>query len=346
MRLWLPGGLVAGMVVVSLLAPAAPPYRDLDALGIAFSLASALCLLWVRTAPLTVLSGVCAILMINDAVGYPVVFVQWPPWLAVFVCFARYGDRRLRTVSALVTALTVVGFLVLDPAPVDAFELWGIGMCFLVAVVGGDAAHSRRAVTAATKARVLLEERTRLARDLHDALGHSVNVMVLQAAVGQRVFTDNPDFARETLRQIETLGRASLHELDQLLRVLHPENTPLATGLADLAGRVRAAGRELEFTTTDINVPAGTSQAVYRIVQEAVTNALRHTDTGRIQIDLEQSGGQIRLEIRNHGTGFPDLVPGHGLANMRERAHQVGGDLQAGPAPEGFLVRAILPVPA
>ncbi|MBB4918871.1 sensor histidine kinase [Streptosporangium saharense] len=199
---------------------------------------------------------------------------------------------------------------------------------------------------------VLLQERARLAGELHDALGHAVNVMVMQAGVGRRVFAENPAFGHEALGHIETLGRGALDELDRLLRVLDPvrdgtdraDVDPTTADLAQLAGWVRAAGRELDLDIGEVDLPASGARAVYRITQEAVTNALRHTAEGRIRIDLTQTGDRVLLEVTNEGDGFPEPVPGRGLVNMRERARLEGGDLEAGPVAGGFGVRAVLPV--
>ena len=337
MRIWLPGALAVGSIVVGLAAPAGPPYRSFDTLGLVLGLVAALCLFWIQSAPLPTLVAVCAVLVGNAAAGYTVTFVQWTAWIALFGCFVRYGDRWRRLTAALVAGLGVAGFIVLDAGPTGTSDLTGITMSFLIATIGGDAARSRRT-------RVLLEERTRLARELHDALGHAVNVMVMQAAVGRRVFAENPAFGQEALRHVETLGRGALEELDHLLRVLDPHaDTPVATDLADLARRVRAAGRDLELNTAAVDLAPSSARALRRIVQEAVTNALRHTESGRIRVNLEQVEDKVRLEVTNEGTGFAAPVPGRGLANMRERALLEGGELHAGPEPDCFSVRAVLP---
>lgn len=374
---WLAGGAVFLTVVASLSASIEPPYRTTDLPGIALAVASALLPLWRRVTPLTVLAAASAILIVNAAAGYTVTVVQWPAWIALFTCFSLHGGRWRRLAAVAAAGLAVGGYVVLDRGPVGVPELSGIAMCFLIATVGGDAARSRRAYTAAAEARalseareqamlterVLTEERARLARELHDALGHAVNVMVMQAGVGRRVFTDNPAFGHEALGHIETLGRDALGELDRLLRVLRPvadgagrggagpvtadlANLSDLSDLSELAGRVRAAGRELELNTGEVDLPPSGARALYRIIQEAVTNALRHTATGRIRVDLAQAGDRVLVEILNEGGDFPVPVPGHGLVNMRERARLEGGELQAGPVAGGFSVRAALPARA
>nr|WP_281371685.1 histidine kinase [Petropleomorpha daqingensis] len=213
------------------------------------------------------------------------------------------------------------------------------------------AAESRQQALAAE--RLLHQERSRLARELHDSLGHTVNVMVLQAGVGRRVFADNPAFAREALLSIETVGRAALEELNRLLRVLQPDErgapdpfSPTATDLEQLVERVRTTGRDVELRADVGALPEGTARAVYRIVQEALTNAVRHTPAGGIRVEVERRDGDVRLEVTNDCAPPPEPVPGHGLVNMRERARLEGGVLEAGPVEGGFRVRAVLPVSA
>jgi signal transduction histidine kinase len=177
--------------------------------------------------------------------------------------------------------------------------------------------------------------------------------MVLQAGVGRRVFADNPTYAHEALVSIETAGRAALDELNRLLRVLQPKGggtpEPFAPTLADLeemAERIRATGRPVELRTNGVELPTAAARAVYRIVQEALTNAVRHTPSGQIRVELLRSGSQVLLEVLNECDPLVDPIPGHGLVNMRERARLEGGDLEAAPVDGGFRVRAVLPTDA
>ena len=119
-------------------------YRSFDALGLVLGLVAALSLFWIQSAPLPALVAVCAVLVGNAAAGYPVTFVQWTAWIALFGCFALYGDRRRRLAAALVALLAVAGYVVLDAGPTGVSDLSGIAMSFLIATIGGDAAQSRR----------------------------------------------------------------------------------------------------------------------------------------------------------------------------------------------------------
>lgn len=328
-----------------------------------------------RWAALAGLAGTAVVVVVNALAGFEIGFIQWPPWIGVFICFTL-GGLWVRVAATGIAALGVAGYLAFDREPATGALVTGIAMCFLIAAVAGDATRTRRAYVAAAHAevlgrsreqvlvaeRLLLEERSRLARELHDSLGHSVNVMVLQAGVGRRVFTENPEFAREALGSVETVGRGALEELDRLLRVLHPlepgrDEEPLAPNLADLVAlvdRIRATGRdvdlrvgsaeELRLTTT------AAARALYRIVQEGLTNAVRHTSTGLISIEITQIAGDVVIEVGNPqdaaAGGSVRPIAGHGLINMRERARLEGGSFEAGSVDGSFRIRATLPMNA
>ncbi|GAB2837461.1 sensor histidine kinase [Actinocorallia aurea] len=335
-------GVATFAVVVGILTPAEPPYREPDALGWVLFAFSVLALGFLRTSPIAALAATCAVLVANAAAHFPATFVHWPLWIALCACFSRYDEPRRRAASVGVFLLGLAGFLAFDRAPGETLS--GIAVGFLIATVGGDALRSRRAYAAEAEARLLLEERSRLARELHDALGHAVTVMVMQASVGRKVFPSDPAFGREALRHIETLGRGALEELDQVLRALDGRATS-PPDLSALAERVRAAGRELDLDV-DLGgaaLGAQTARALHRIVQEAVTNALRHSESGRIRIGLARGDGRVRLDVVNEGTGFADPEPGRGMAGMRRRAAEAGGEFHACATPEGFTVRVVLP---
>ena len=267
---------------------------------------------------------------------------------------------KLRVAAIVIAGLGAAGFVVFDRGEPLA-DLPFIVVNFLIATIAGELSGRRtravatrqggrpRTAKALAAERLLLQERGRLARELHDSLGHTVNVMVLQAGVGRRVFADNPDYAQEALTSIETTGRRALDELDRLLRVLSPmAEAPRGTVRADgvrpaswLSGSgPPAAGGD---AVDGISLTPGGARALYRIVQEALTNAVRHTSAGRIQVEVSQVGDQVLLEVVNEGHGFRDPVPGRGLVNMRERAHAGGWRARGRPDRGGFRVRAVLP---
>jgi signal transduction histidine kinase len=358
----LAAGLAVLVVLQVLLLPVGPPYQPVTAGRLLLAVLGPAALLWRQTAPLVAQAGTSGVIVLNAAAGYPIGFLDWPAWIALFSCF-DVGGRRVRVAATLIAALGIAGYVYFDRA-VPLHQLPGIVIHFVVAMVVGELSSRRtKAVLAEARSgaeareqalaaeRLLLQERSRLARELHDSLGHTVNVMVLQAGVGRRVFADNPTFAQEALSAIETVGRAALDELNRLLKVLRPDERgtaePFSPGLADLehlVEQIRATGLQVDLRADDIDVPARTARAVYRIVQEALTNAVKHTPAGGIRVQVTRSGAAVRLEVVNDCDRPHDPVPGHGLVNMRERARLAGGELEAGPIDGGFRVRALLPV--
>jgi signal transduction histidine kinase len=150
------------------------------------------------------------------------------------------------------------------------------------------------------------------------------------------------------------VGRGALEELDRLLKVLQPDEgnrhaVPFAPTLADLeelAERIRATGRQVELSMHATALPDSCAGALYRIVQEALTNAVRHSSAGRIRVEVSRNGDRVVADVFNQGARVDQPVPGRGLVNMRERARLEGGWLEAGPVAGGFRVRAVLPAAA
>jgi signal transduction histidine kinase len=200
--------------------------------------------------------------------------------------------------------------------------------------------------------RAAAEEQARIARELHDVIAHNVSVMVLQAAGGREVIDADPRRASEALAVIEATGRDALAELRRLLGVTDDGATAIAPqpGLSHLDAlieQVRATGleAELEFEGDRPDVPAGVELSAYRIVQEALTNTLRHAFARHIWVFVRRRAHELEVEILDDGAGPPATTSdGRGLVGMRERVALFGGDLEAGPrADGGFRVRARFP---
>ena len=202
-------------------------------------------------------------------------------------------------------------------------------------------------------------ERARIARELHDVVAHSVSVMVVQAGAAEEVLAAAPDRAREPLRSIQDTGRQALVELRRLLGVLRTDGSEAALApqpgldqVAALAAQVREAGVAVDLRVDGERdrVPAGVDLAAYRIVQEALTNVLKHAGASHAAVRVGYRPDLIELEIFDDGcatpaTGQATNGTGHGLIGMRERASLYGGVVEARPRPEGgFAVRARLPV--
>jgi signal transduction histidine kinase len=199
------------------------------------------------------------------------------------------------------------------------------------------------------------EERGRIARELHDVVAHSVSVMVVQAQAGQRLLAD-PDLAGGAFRAIEASGREALVELRRLLGILRTGAEQPAIGpqpglgsLGVLLEQVREAGLpvELRVEGEQVQLPPGVDLAAYRIVQEALTNTLKHAGSARAEIIVRYGPSAVELEVLDDGRGAPAATngSGHGLIGMRERVALYGGRLEAEPRKAGgFAVRARLPL--
>jgi signal transduction histidine kinase len=200
-------------------------------------------------------------------------------------------------------------------------------------------------------AQAIAEERIRIARELHDAVGHAVNVMVLQAGAAR--LSQQPDKAFAALAEVETLGRNALTDLDHMLGLLDgtAERSP-AKGLDDIADMVdelRLAGADITLHDDGaLGVERHVQAAAYRITQEALTNALKHAPGARVEVALSTTDDHLRITVEEDGSGAHLRTAaggGRGIAGMTERARLLGGHLAAGPVPGGgFAVRASLPL--
>jgi signal transduction histidine kinase len=198
-------------------------------------------------------------------------------------------------------------------------------------------------------------ERARIARELHDVVAHHVGVMVVQAGAARSVLADQPDDARQAILAIENTGRDALGELRRLVGFLRDDESTATRGpqpgvgeLRGLIDTMREAGvaTQLEIEGTPVTLPPAIGLCVYRVVQEALTNTLKHADADHASVRLRYEPSALTVEIEDDGR--ETVGPGnggHGLAGMRERVALFGGDLEVGPRTDGgFAVRATLPL--
>jgi signal transduction histidine kinase len=201
----------------------------------------------------------------------------------------------------------------------------------------------------------VVEERARIARELHDAIAHNVSMMVVQAGAERRVIPAEQSSTREVLETVEQIGRSALTEMRRLVGMLRSDDAePLAPqpGLADLdalVGQVREAGLPVELTVEGEprELPVGLELSAYRIVQEALTNALKHAGEARATVRVSYAPDSLELEISDDGGGAaaPAASGGHGLVGMRERVALYGGRFEAARrVTGGFTVRVALPI--
>jgi signal transduction histidine kinase len=324
-----------------------------------------------RTHPLAMVAGVWVPLALHAQLtgnGGEGLYLLWPTWVSLYA-LAAYGTRQqlLTGIPLALFCLAVHdlnGHWATAEAAWDA--LWWDVVVFLPAFVGGMVAGSRRARTLATEKALVeaearaavAEERARIARELHDVVTHHVNLIVLQAMAASGMLDRDPDRVREPLRVIESSGREALTEMRRLLGVLRDDDAerPLAPqpGVEDvdaLVGSACTAGIDvgLAVSGTPRRLPAGLALTVYRIVQEALTNAARHAAGSRVGVSLRYEPDALDVAVVDDGGHPVEQAPGggRGLLGMRERVAVFAGTLETGPSPEGgFAVHARLPLPS
>ena len=229
-----------------------------------------------------------------------------------------------------------------------------------VSELRGRAARSRREQELET-GRAVAEEQARVGRELHDVIVHTLSVIVIQAGAAADVFDARPQAARQALGSIGSAGRQALAELRRVLAAVRPQAgepdgwapPPGLSGLGELLDRVRAAGLDVtaRIDGAPVDLPAGLDLAAYRIVQEALTNTLKHARAGNAEVTLCYGPAGLVLAVTDDGragapAGRPGLARGRGLIGIRERAALHGGTCEAGPRPGGgFAVRVSFPLP-
>ena len=282
---------------------------------------------------------------------------------------------RLSALRAVAAGLVTVGVLMAASAARNPFGYISAGGYYLIplmgvaVVFGGIAVVNRRAYAASIRDRAeqdarrrLDEERLRIARELHDVVAHTMATINVQAGVAVHVLPTRPEAAAEALQTIKTASKEGLRELRAILNVLRQADdadpTQPAPGTAQLDALIegaRRAGLDTTFTVTGepVPLPAAVDLAAYRIVQESLTNAIRHAGPAAAAVSLTYLHDELRIEVTDTGrgpvvgaaAGAAGGEAGHGLAGMRERAAAVGGIVETGPGPRGgFRVAARLPV--
>ncbi len=332
-----------------------------------------------RRWPLAVFAGTLVLALLAIAFASPTGAISLPVMLAVYT-LAQVQERRRAALLAVLAGISLAlarGFLqyrgwsdartALDPA------------LALAALFLGWALSNRRAYVAAIEARALEAERTReedarrrvdaerlrIARELHDVLAHGIATINVQAGVAAHVLHERPEHAAEALRTIKATSKQSLRELRGILGVLREaeesqprEPTPGLNQIERLIDTTSDAGVPTEVLITGRRrpLPATVDLAAYRIVQESLTNVLRHAAGARARVAICYAEQEMTISIDDdgrHGAHVAaarsrhDGAAGHGIMGMRERVHALGGELEAGPrANGGFCVRARLPVTA
>lgn len=318
-------------------------------------------LLLRRRYPRAVLGAVTAAFILQA-----VLYSAEPPvplWIAVYSVGANLARRDGFVAAAVATAAETIALLGLR----DYNRALGNLIPLVGAWILGDNLGTRRAYTRALeeraerlereqeaeRARAVAEEQARIARELHDVIAHNVSVMVVQAAAANDVFDSRPERAREALHAIEASGRSALAEMRRLLGVVRGDGADYAPQpglerLDELVAQVRAAGLAVAVSVQGDPrpLPAGIDLSVYRVVQEALTNTLKHAHASRADVAVRYRDDELDVEVRDDGEGGGNGDgSGRGLIGMRERVTAFGGSLDAGPrATGGFAVSARFPL--
>jgi len=332
-----------------------------------------------RWSPTLALAGAWAAAIVQMLLGLP----PLPADLAIFgilYAAAAYGTRALywaAFASSLVGAAVIVVYLLVPPLiergwpSADASYGLSVVAMFVAAALalllawtigalvrtGIRASENRRAQEVAEAEAAAETERTRIARDMHDVVAHSLAVVIAQADGARYAAAADPAAATHALETISTTARAALSDVRMLLTQLRHTQAdgpqPTLADLEQLYAQVRGAGVELRVDVDPApvrEVPASVQLAVYRILQEALTNALRHGSPGAVDVALAWHDDRVELTVRNAASAVAPASPGadpargHGLIGMRERAQLVGGTLEAAREGAGFRVRAVLPL--
>ena len=362
------GLLAAALAVAVTLEVVIGQAGDSIPASIAYGVATTVPIAWRRRAPLPVMVVILAAFTVSelidadwsDGVGAPVVAVV----LAMYSVGAHIEGRRL-VGAAVVAVAGLCAAVLVDPGH-DPSDFAFAGLVFAVApILAGRAVGNRLLLAAALqdKARRLeveraereraavIDERDRIARELHDVVAHSLSVMVIQAGAARRMLATNPVVAGESFASIEGTGREALAEMRRLLGVLRREDDEVALapqpgleGLDDLLARCAAAGMRVDLRVEGEpdGLPAGVQLIVYRVIQEALTRALAESAAGHASVVLRAGPDDLEVEVRDDGRAGVD---GDALTALRERVAFYGGEVRAGPADKGeFAVRVRLPV--
>jgi signal transduction histidine kinase len=305
-------------------------------------------LAWRRTWPVAAFWVNSAAVVAVITAGYPSDVYQWTN-LVVTYSIAAYGTSRQAWAALPVLVGGVVFYFVRFPdegsptlaATVVAMWVvaWLIGRVYGARLeqvqLRAERDLARRLAEANEERLALEEERSRIAHELHDIIGHTVNVMVVHAGAGRQAVDHDSGIARQAFETIERTGRAALSELDRVLAILRRDQAgqelapaPGIGDLAELATTMTDTGLKVDVQVTGDpgEVPASVGLATYRIVQEALTNTMKHARAGTASVQVEVTGRRVHVQVADDGGGDPSaLQPGRGILGMNERAAMHGG---------------------
>ncbi|WP_129307305.1 sensor histidine kinase [Streptomyces sp. L2] len=317
--------------------------------------------------PLAVFGAVEAAAVVYVSLGYWPVVSTFGSMLALYTVASVRPPRTALVCAACMAGVWVYAGVVSDSPSMASV----VGQALLYTSVlvwfgqlarrSAELTRRLRAEQAERARRAVAEERGRIARELHDVVAHHMSVISVQSGLARFVFDSDPGKARGALGTIADTSGEALEELRRMLQVLReedpsaPERAPMPTlaRLTDLLDRVRAGGLPVDLTVegTGRPLPPGVELCAYRVVQEALTNALKHAGPAHAHVELRYGAHELSVRVTDDGEGVnPDRVPtgtGHGLIGMRERAKLYGGTISVGPRAEGgYQVHLTLPTSA
>jgi signal transduction histidine kinase len=372
---WLQDVLIAGFVTVMQItgtrgtasnAGVAEP----DVLGYALLTVSGLALVVRRRYPVTVFLTLAAISLWYYSARYP----DGPSWVGLFIAtytLTAHGDgrRSVRIAAGGIAVLTPIWLLTgdLEPRAEAGWLFFRIGAAIMAAALG-ESARSRRVIAIEAQERAERAERTReeeaqrrvdaerlrIAREVHDTVAHAIAIVNVQAGVTAHVLDKRPERAREALLTIEQTSARALRELRVTLGVLRDVDDHQPTGGLAQLDEIVAMAREarldvkVEAESPPRDLPSAVDRAAYRILQESITNVVRHAGPARVTVSVNHHPAGLELLVVDDGRGpGGPAETGRGIIGMRERCGLLGGELTAGAGPEGgFRVRAWLPLTA
>ncbi|GAA1254994.1 histidine kinase [Pseudonocardia aurantiaca] len=380
--------ILGACVAVGLLAatfagvgPVVANARPLDAGAVALAATVAAAIAVRRRYPIAALVVLNAVPLVWFLARYPGQLITLAPLIG---CYTLAADRGWRWGLAGAVPTALIEIIAIRVVLGDAETAGVVPIAVLLAATAGSAGAAvgyYRAVLAATRAqlaretqtheerarRIAVEERLRIARELHDVFGHAMATISVQAGVGLHVIEQRPGHAREALAAIKKISDDGLTDVKTILGILRadtsttegPEQPRAPRGgldrLTELIDTAQAAGLRVELNLDgDLRpLPAPVDLAAYRIIQEALTNVLRHAEARTVRLALKHEPSRLLIQIRDDGTTTSADTNhtasgrcGHGIDGMRERARALSGQLTAAPRPEGgFEVYAELPIP-
>ncbi|HET7235784.1 MAG TPA: sensor histidine kinase [Actinomycetota bacterium] len=348
--------VLGGTVLATQLPPQPADARDWDLLGFVLIVAATVPLAWRRRAPLIV---AYVIVVADSALSLLDYGTEVGVGVAIALYTAAAYEERRRLIPVLVPLAVIAGVPVALERGNWVEVLLTVTFFAGIPIALGRNVYNRRLRIARDREVAAREavaaERSRIARELHDVVAHHMSVMVVQAGAARAVAGRDPEAEAEALRRIEVSGRAGLTEMRRLLDILKSDERderapqPGLAQLDELLAVMRATGLPVEAVVEGAPhpLPPGVDLSAYRIVQEALTNTLKHAGEAHARVLLRYEPDAIEIEVADDGRGAPTASAdgGQGLIGMRERVQLFGGTLESGPRPGGgFVVRARLPV--